>query len=150
MCRTVIEAADTVEGTQTTPQQNVSVGPIDTTDPDGTPGTGDETAAPAAATASFPDQTWTAGASGTIEFREDTVTPLGVDTGGIVINADVGLPFDVQFRCSPGTVAGPDPGVVAFTDPAASFASTVFASTVAGEFSFGKLKARQEARHPRS
>ncbi|MFP3900458.1 MAG: Ig-like domain-containing protein [Acidimicrobiia bacterium] len=119
---TVIEGTNTVEGVQSTPAVETSVGPITINDPDGTPGTGDETAEDAEVTVAFPDQTWTAGESGTIEFREDTVTPLGSDTGGIVINADVGS-LAVQFRCSPGTV-DETTGEITFVDPAASFTST--------------------------
>ncbi|HET6952200.1 MAG TPA: Ig-like domain-containing protein [Acidimicrobiales bacterium] len=121
--RAVIEGTNTVEGTQSTDTVPTSVGPIIINDPDGIRGSGDESAAPINVSVGFADQTWTAGASGTISFREDTV-PLGVNSGGIVINATVGGIISIQFRCSPGTVTGPDPGVITLTDPAASFAMT--------------------------
>jgi hypothetical protein len=121
--RTVIEGTNTAQGRQTAGPANFSV-TTTITDPDGNPGTGDETATDATGTAAYPPLTWTAGPSGLIEFREDTVTPLGPDVGGVVVNATVGGVIPVQFRCSPGTVTGPDPGVVSFVDPAATFAST--------------------------
>lgn len=120
--RLVVAADNTVELEQSTPAVATQVGPININDPDGTPGTGDETADPAEVTVTFPDQTWTAGESGSIDFREATVTPLGTDTGGIVINADVGFTI-VQFRCSPGTVDEAT-GAITFVDPAAAFTST--------------------------
>jgi hypothetical protein len=120
--RTVIEGTNTVQGIQTAGPANFSV-TTTITDPDATPGTGDESATNAPGTASYPDMTWTAGPSGLIEFREDTVTPLGKDVGGVIVNATVGGVIHVQFRCSPGTVTGPDPGVISFLDPAPTFAS---------------------------
>lgn len=128
--RTVIDGANTTQGSQSTntvggspPNGSVTV-TTTITDPDATPGTGDESATDATGSASYADQSWTAGPSGPIEFREDTVTPLAANVGGLIVNALVGGVIPVQFRCSPGTVTGPDPGVVAFTDPAATFAST--------------------------
>ncbi len=127
---TRIEGTHTVEGVQSSGQQPATVGPIDISDPDGIPMTGDETAAPANVPATFSDQTWTAGPTGAlIEFREDTVEALAPNVGGIVVNVTIPTPnpnlvVPVQFRCSPGTVSGPDPGVIAFSDPAPSFATT--------------------------
>jgi hypothetical protein len=58
--RTIIEATNTVEGTQTTPVINVSI--VTTiNDPDNIPGSGDETASPAEVTVNYPAQNWTAG-----------------------------------------------------------------------------------------
>ena len=59
-------------------------------------------------------------------------------TGGVKIVATIGGVIDVRFGCSPGTVAGPDPGVVTLDDPAASFATTQVAA--AGGLSLGKVK----------
>ena len=79
---------NTVQGSQNT---NTVATTITTTitDPDGTPGTGDETATPGAVNVTYNDQTWTAGASGTIGFREYTTTPRDhhVAGGGIIIAA---------------------------------------------------------------
>jgi hypothetical protein len=126
--RVVIEGTNTVEGTQSTNTASTSVGPINISDPDGQRSTGDETADPVNVSQAFDNQTWTAGPSGTISFREDTV-PLGVDQGGIVLHATVGGIITVQFRCSPGTVTPPDPGVITLIDPAATFATTTITGT---------------------
>jgi hypothetical protein len=128
--RTVIEGTNTAQGVQSTAPVDVSVGPIDITDPDAMRGTGDESAADGAIDVTYPDLNWTAGGPGVIEFREDTVTPLAANTGGVVIIATVGV-IQVQFRCSPGTVTGPDPGTITFIDPAPAFASTQVASAPA-------------------
>jgi hypothetical protein len=125
---TRIEGTNTVEGVQTT---NAAATSISTTitDPDGSPGTGDESATDGTMGVTYADQTWTAGGSpGTIDFREDTV-PIGagagvLHTGGLKITATIGGFLVVRFGCSPGTVTGPDPGVVVLDDPAVSFAST--------------------------
>ncbi|MGZ5358296.1 MAG: Calx-beta domain-containing protein [Solirubrobacterales bacterium] len=127
--RTIIEATNTDEGTQPTPFAPSSISTT-ITDPDGTAGTGDESASDGTMTVAYPDQTWTpTDASGAvIEFREDTVQPLspavGVETGAIVIRAVIGGFLNVSFACSPATVAPPDPGTVTFIDPAPAFAST--------------------------
>lgn len=118
----VIEGTNTVEGTQSTNNVAVVIGPVTISDPDGTPGTGDESAAPVGISANFANQTWTAGAGGTILFREETV-PLAVNQGGIVINATIGGIVNLQIRCSPGTVDDVTE-VPTFIDPAAPFAVT--------------------------
>ena len=119
-----IEGTNTVEGTQFT-NNATSTATTVITDPDATPGSGDETATPGTVNVTYADQTWTAGASGTVDFREDTVTPLGVNAGGIVINALVAGILNVQFRCSPGEVVeGAAPATITFTDPGAAFQST--------------------------
>ena len=81
--KTVIEGTNTIEGTQTTPARAFSV-TVTITDPDGVRNTGDETATDTTVTVTYPDQTWTAGPAGAIEFREDTVTPLSPTVGGIL------------------------------------------------------------------
>jgi Ca2+-binding RTX toxin-like protein len=126
--RTVISGTNTTQGTQTT---NAATGAVATTITDPTPAdrnSGDESATPGSLSVTYNNETWTAGASGTINFTEDTVTPLstaGAGTGGIVINATVGGVINVRFVCSPGEVAeGADPSTIVFTDPGASFAAT--------------------------
>jgi hypothetical protein len=129
--KTVIEGTNTAQGTQPAGPTDFSV-TTTITDPDTTPGTGDETATDASGTAVYPPVNFTAGGSGPIEFREDTVTPLGApNVGALIINAVVGGVVPVQFRCSPGTVTGPDPGVSSFIDPAPTFASTQVAASKA-------------------
>jgi len=125
--QTTIEGTNTVEGSQVTDIPATSV-TTTITDPDGSPGTGDETGTDGVINVTYADQTWTAGASGTINFREDTL-PISagggtLHTGGIKITATIAGFLQVRFGCSPGTVAGPDPGVVTLDDPAATFAST--------------------------
>jgi hypothetical protein len=131
----VLSGTNTSQGTQTT---NAGTGVVTTTITDPTPAdrnSGDEAATPGSLTITFADQTWTAGASGTINFREDTVTPLsvaGTGTGGMVIDTVVGGIISVRFSCSPGTVVeGADPSTIVFTDPAPTFASTMIFSNTA-------------------
>lgn len=100
--RGTIEGLNTVEGTQNTSVATTSIGPVNISDPDGNPGTGDETADPAAVSVSFADMTWTAANSGQVRLREKNV-PLAAGAGGLLINAKIGA-LNVQFRCSPGTV----------------------------------------------
>jgi hypothetical protein len=123
----VIDGTNTVEGSQTTNNVDTTLSTT-ISDPDGTPGTGDETATDASTTVPFADETWTAGPAGTIGFhehRDDSVT--GVAGGGIVAVAHLaGGLINVQFHCTPGTVAGSNPGVPAFSD-APSFASVTSA-----------------------
>ena len=112
---TFIEGTNTVEGVQ---QTNFAATSISTTisDPDGTPSTGDETATDGSFTVVYNDLTFTAsGPDGsTIEFREDTRTPLsvatGAEVGGIIIRAVIGGFLSVRFACSPGTVTRTRPG----------------------------------------
>ena len=78
----VIAGTNTVQGTQTTNNASTTATTM-ITDPDGTPGTGDETATAGTLGVTYADQTWTAGASGTINFREFTThTPGDHPTGG--------------------------------------------------------------------
>ena len=106
-------------------------------DPDGTASTGDETASDGSFTVVYPDMTFTASgpAGSTIEFREDTRSPLsvatGAEVGGIIIRAVIGGFLSVRFACSPGTVApsnpppgDPNPGIITFIDPAPAFQTT--------------------------
>ncbi len=127
---TMVAATNTVEATQTT-NHATSMTTTTITDPDGIPGTGDESATPGTVNVTYADQVWNAGPSpGTVEFREDTVTPLAseppaVHGGGIVINTLFAGIVNVQFRCSPGEVVeGADPSTITFTDPAVPFAGT--------------------------
>jgi hypothetical protein len=125
----VIDASNTVQGSQTT--NNVDNTLMTTiTDPNGIPGSGDETATPATATANFADQTWTAGASGTIDFHEHNDTAVtGVAGGGVIAVAHLaGGLINVQFHCTSGTVTGSNPGVPTFSD-APTFASTSIMGT---------------------
>ena len=125
--QTDIEATNTAEGVQTT---NLASGSVTTTvtDPDGTRATGDETATPGALSVSYADLNWTAGGSeGTIDFREDTVSPIsaGTETGALIAKAIIfpGV-LTVTFACSPATVS-PNPGPaanIAYDDPAVAFA----------------------------
>ncbi len=125
----VIDATNTVEGSQTT---NTVSGSISTTitDPNGIPGSGDETATPGAISVTYDDENWTADSDGgDIAFREhrdDAVN--GVSGGGLVAVAHIPAPgggsLNVQFHCTPGTVTGSNPGVPTFTD-APAFATTV-------------------------
>jgi hypothetical protein len=145
--RTVIEGTNTTQGSQTAGPTNFSV-TTTITDPDANPGTGDETATDASGTAAYPPVNFTAGGSGPLEFREDTVTPLGApDVGALIINAVVGGVIPVQFRCSPGTVTGPDPGVSSFIDPAPTFASTQVASKAQCDALRKKLKKAKKAKN---
>jgi PKD domain len=136
---TVIEATNTTQGQQTTP--TVGGSPPDgsvtvsttITDPDGTAGTGDETATPATGTVSYPDMNWTAAVTGDIEFRQQSIAtaPPGPANNTLLINARVGASFIVQFRCAPATVTPPDPGTITLIDPAPTFASTAATPPVA-------------------
>jgi hypothetical protein len=125
----VIDAPNTVQAQQTT---NTVSGSISTTitDPDGMPGSGDETATDGSISVTYADETWTAGASGTINFREHTDTAItGASGGGIVAVAHLsGGAINVQFHCSPGTVTGPSL-VITFTDPAVAFASSLISTS---------------------
>ena len=94
----------------------------------------DETATPGVLAVSYADLNWTAGGSaGTIDFREDTVSPIsaGTETGGLIAKAIIfpGV-LTVTFACSPGSV-DPNPGPAAnivYDDPAVAFASTEIAA----------------------
>jgi hypothetical protein len=138
-----IEGTNTTQGTQTTnlvggspPDGSVSVTTtID--DPDNTPGTGDETGTDASFSVSYNDLSWTAsGPDGsTIDYRQDSVTtlPLSDANNTLRIQALVGGFLNVIFRCAPGTVTPPDPGTVAFIDPAPSFDTTTIEGTAVNQ-----------------
>ena len=74
---------------------------------------------------------WTAGASGTIEYRQESLPPLVGPAAysdahnTLRIHAVVGGFINVIFRCAPATVTPPDPGTVVGIDPAASFDTTL-------------------------
>jgi K319L-like, PKD domain len=131
--RTTIEATNTaapsVQNTNvvggTPPNGTVTVSTV-ITDPDGTPGTGDESATDASFSVSYNNLNWTAGASGTIQYRQESIptAPPTAASNSLLINALVGGVFNVQFRCAPGIVTGMNPGVITLTDPAASFDTT--------------------------
>ncbi|UUZ58435.1 hypothetical protein [Nocardioides sp. B-3] len=118
----MIEGVNTVEGVKPTNVVATSIGPIDIADPDGIKSTGDETAGPVTLSVTFADMAFTASGTGPVSFREDT-SPITPTPGpGLLMVANPG--FNVQIRCSPGTVAGSEPGVVTLIDPAAAFAPT--------------------------
>ena len=129
--QTKIEATNTVEGTQTTntvggspPDGSLTLTTV-ITDPNGIPGTGDESATDAAFDVSYNDLTWTAGASGTIEYRQESIATAPADNT-LLITAQIGGGFPSRFSCSPGTVTGPvPPGTITPIDPAASFDTTL-------------------------
>ena len=102
---TKIEGTNTTQGTQTSSNAATAVSTtID--DPNDVPGSGDETATPAAFTANYANMTWTAGASGTINYRQDSIPawPATDASNTLRIAAVVGGVFNVTFRCAPGTV----------------------------------------------
>jgi Ca2+-binding RTX toxin-like protein len=110
--KTVIDGTNTVEGQQTTNTASNSISTM-IYDPDGMPGTGDETASDSSLSVTYNNETWTAAASGTIGYREHTDTAItGTSGGGIQIIVTLGGAVTVQFHCSPST------------DPAPSFAAT--------------------------
>ena len=116
---TKIEGTNTTQGTQTSSNAATAV-TTTITDPDGAPGTGDETATPATFTANYSNLSWTAGANGTIDYRQESIpaAPPTAASNSLLINAVVGGVFPVQFRCAPGTVTPPDPGTITLIDPA--------------------------------
>jgi hypothetical protein len=119
----VIDASNTAQGSQSTNDVDTTISTT-ITDPNGTPGSGDETATPGVASAHFADEAWTAGASGAIDFHEHNDTGItGASGGGIIAVAHLGGGvINVQFHCTSGIVAGSSPGVPTFSD-APNFAS---------------------------
>jgi hypothetical protein len=140
--RSTIEATNTVQGSQNTntvggtpPDGSVSV-TTTINDPDDVPGTGDETATDASFSVAYDDLNWTAGAAGnTIDYRQQSIAtaPPTAANNTLLINALVGGVFNVQFRCAPGTVTGPDPGVISLIDPAPSFDTTLIEGTAVNQ-----------------
>jgi hypothetical protein len=130
--QTKIEGTNTTQGTQTsntvggTPPNGSVFVTTTITDPDGTPGTGDESATDASFSVTYNNMNWTAGASGTINYRQESIatSPPTAANNTLLINALVGGFLNVQFRCAPGTVTPPDPGIITLIDPAASFDTT--------------------------
>ena len=116
--KVVIRGANTTEGTQTTNTVAVQIGPLVVTDPDGTPGTGDEVAQAASFTTTFANQTWTSDGNGSVTFRQESTPNLSA--GSLNVTANVG--FNVGFKCSPGTVGGTPPA--ATLNPSAATIST--------------------------
>jgi K319L-like, PKD domain/Calx-beta domain len=132
--RSTIEATNTVQGQQLTnvvggtpPNGTVTLTTV-ITDPDGTPGTGDESATDASFSVTYNDLNWTAGlAFGTsIDYRQQSIAaaPPTSANNTLLINAFPGGILGWQVRCAPGTVTGPDPGVITLIDPAPSFDTT--------------------------
>jgi hypothetical protein len=119
----VIDAVNTVQGSQTTNNDDTTISTT-ITDPDHAPGTGDESATPGTATATFADETWTAAATGKVGFHEHNDNAItGIAGGGIIAVAHLsGGVINVQFHCTSGTVAGSSPGVPSFSN-APEFAS---------------------------
>jgi hypothetical protein len=124
---TQIAATNTVQGTQAT---NIASGLAVSTikDPDGIEGnkSAGEEATAGVVKVSYENQTWTAAASGTIEFRELTVKPLEATKAGITLVAELaGGTLKVKFGCDPGNVVeGANVSTITLTDPAPAFAST--------------------------
>ena len=133
---TVIAGTNTVQGTQTT-NNATTTATTTITDPNGIPGTGDETATAGTLSVTYANETWTAGASGAINFRENTVISGPIPPGftnsvaGVNITAVVAGVITVRFGCDPGTVVeSADPSTIVLTDPAATFASTQIAQVI--------------------
>jgi hypothetical protein len=122
---TRIIGTNTVEGEQLTNTVS-TLAKTTITDPDGEPGTGDETATPGAVNVSYANQTWTALAPGPINFREKTQEPLSALSGGIQITAKVGPGgvITAKFGCDPGSVEESAPPATIVLAQGATFAST--------------------------
>ncbi len=129
-----IQGDGTTEATQVVNTEVTATTTI--TDPDGSPGTGDETATPITATASFPDTTWTRPGTDPVSFRQagpNTLpqvnrpdgTKLYSPTGSLFFSAVLPGQLRVSFDCRPGTTdlgdikGPPTPGTA---DPFATFA----------------------------
>ena len=143
---TQIAATNTVEGTQTT-DNAASMATTTITDPDGTPDTGDETATPGTLSVTYNDQTWTAGASGTIDFREKTVIdPPCRSAGARHLVSGINFTAIVAGIITSGSAVTPvrwsrlrPRARSCYTDPAAAFASTKIVPTASG----GRRSARK-------
>ncbi len=110
------------------------------TDPDGTPGTGDETATPVAVTVALPDSSWTPSGSGPIEFTQALpgalpevagAGPAGAvakPRGSIFVGATIG-PAKLNFDCVPGTTDLADLARITPSTPAAFASAAGAAST---------------------
>jgi hypothetical protein len=125
----VIDATNAVAPTSQSTNTVSAILSTTISDPDGTPGSGDETATDASATVSFNDMTFTAGASGQMKFAEHNDAAItGVAGGGIVAIAHLaGGLLNVQFHCTSGTVANggqPAPPAVVTFIPAPPFTFT--------------------------
>ena len=107
--QTKIEATNTIEGTQTTnvvgsspPDGSLTVTTV-ITDPDGTPGTGDESATDASFGVTYNNLIWTAGAGGTIDYRQGSIrtAPPTTANNTLLINALIAGILNVQFPVAP-------------------------------------------------
>lgn len=152
---TRIQGTNTTEGVLQSSKETVTIS-FTITDP--TPGSrsnGDESSTPGTFTANYDDLSFTAGASGTAEFSEDSQYPLSPsddsstpqddEVGGLIVRAQVGaIPF--TFACSPGTVTpdGGDGTIVPLAEGPV-FASTLIEAapaedTVSGSGTTGNVK----------
>ncbi len=115
---TINEVIDATNATPASQSTNVVSTTLSTTisDPDGVKSSGDETATDASASVTFNDMTWTAGASGTINFAEHNDPAVTAAAGGgiVAVASLAGGLITVPFRCTAGTVAGSNPGVPTF------------------------------------
>ena len=103
--------------------------------PTGSRGPAMRRATPGALDVTYANQTWTAGASGAINFREDTVLtaphhrcppiPAGINITAVVAGDHHG---PVRLRPRHGGPRRADPSTIVLTDPAATFASTLIAT----------------------
>ncbi len=121
---TRIIGTNTVEGEQLTNKVATEAETF-ITDPDGTPGTGDEEATPGTVSVTYENQTWTAKEEGPIDFREKTQEPLTNLSAGIQIESVVSGVIHVRFGCDPGDVEeSAPPETIELVNPAVPFAST--------------------------
>jgi hypothetical protein len=120
-----IIGTNTVEGEQLTNTVS-TLAQTTISDPDGEPGTGDETATPGTVSVTYANQTWTALAPGPINFREKTQEPLVSNSGGIQITAKVGPGgvITARFGCDPGEVEEAALPETIVLKPGTPFAST--------------------------
>ena len=136
--QTQIAATNTTDA-DSTQATNVAEGTAHTTITDPTPTereNGDAEATPGTLTVTYQNQTWVAAATGTIAFREKTVTPQSATVAGITLTAEVGPGgiLKAKFGCNPGTVEeSAPPSTIVLIDPAEPFASTLIETPTVNE-----------------